>query len=69
MFPVVPMPLEDALSRFLISVSGFMEEFDPNFICNGSDDGGRYDYENQVRERVAEEHAGLVRSPSTHTHM
>lgn len=25
---------------------GFMEDFDPNFICNHSDDQGRYSYEN-----------------------
>ncbi|EDQ84595.1 uncharacterized protein MONBRDRAFT_34638 [Monosiga brevicollis MX1] len=26
---------------------GFMEQYDPNFICNRSDDGGRYDYQSQ----------------------
>lgn len=26
---------------------GFMERFDPDFICNASDDGGRYSYVNQ----------------------
>ncbi|ESO86801.1 hypothetical protein LOTGIDRAFT_128503 [Lottia gigantea] len=26
---------------------GFMDRYDPNFICNGSDDGGRYSYKNQ----------------------
>lgn len=26
---------------------GFMERFDPDFICNGSDDGGRYTYAKQ----------------------
>ncbi|BFZ06262.1 hypothetical protein BsWGS_09301 [Bradybaena similaris] len=26
---------------------GFMEKFDPDFICNGSDDGGRYTYRKQ----------------------
>lgn len=26
---------------------GFMERFDPDFICNASDDGGRYTYANQ----------------------
>ncbi|KAI1288435.1 Protein adenylyltransferase SelO, mitochondrial [Halotydeus destructor] len=26
---------------------GFMEKFDPSFICNTSDDGGRYSYKNQ----------------------
>lgn len=26
---------------------GFMERFNPGFICNASDDGGRYSYENQ----------------------
>ncbi|CAG5131157.1 unnamed protein product [Candidula unifasciata] len=26
---------------------GFMDKFDPDFICNGSDDGGRYTYQKQ----------------------
>ncbi|XP_076090895.1 protein adenylyltransferase SelO, mitochondrial-like [Mytilus galloprovincialis] len=26
---------------------GFMDKFDPNYICNGSDDSGRYSYKNQ----------------------
>nr|XP_039251485.1 protein adenylyltransferase SelO-1, mitochondrial-like [Styela clava] len=26
---------------------GFMERYDPNYVCNGSDDGGRYSYKNQ----------------------
>eukprot|EP01100_Stratorugosa_tubuloviscum_P011146 TRINITY_DN4912_c0_g1_i1.p1 TRINITY_DN4912_c0_g1~~TRINITY_DN4912_c0_g1_i1.p1 ORF type:complete len:626 (+),score=256.73 TRINITY_DN4912_c0_g1_i1:73-1950(+) len=26
---------------------GFMENFDPNYICNGSDNGGRYSYKEQ----------------------
>jgi uncharacterized protein YdiU (UPF0061 family) len=26
---------------------GFMERYDPDFICNASDDGGRYSYVNQ----------------------
>ena len=26
---------------------GFMDKYDPNFICNASDDGGRYRYNNQ----------------------
>ncbi|KAK7093051.1 hypothetical protein V1264_008706 [Littorina saxatilis] len=26
---------------------GFMDKYDPKFICNGSDDGGRYTYESQ----------------------
>ncbi|CAF1394016.1 unnamed protein product, partial [Didymodactylos carnosus] len=26
---------------------GFMDRFDPNFICNGSDDNGRYSYKQQ----------------------
>jgi len=26
---------------------GFLDFYDPNFICNGSDDGGRYSYKNQ----------------------
>lgn len=26
---------------------GFLDRFDRNFICNSSDDGGRYSYENQ----------------------
>ncbi|KAL5514995.1 hypothetical protein EMCRGX_G000100 [Ephydatia muelleri] len=26
---------------------GFMDRYDPNHICNGSDDGGRYSYTNQ----------------------
>lgn len=26
---------------------GFMDRYDPNFICNGSDDSGRYSYKQQ----------------------
>ena len=26
---------------------GFMDRYDPDFICNASDDGGRYTYKNQ----------------------
>jgi uncharacterized protein YdiU (UPF0061 family) len=26
---------------------GFLDFYDPDFICNGSDDGGRYSYKNQ----------------------
>lgn len=26
---------------------GFMEKYDPNFVCNGSDDNGRYIFKNQ----------------------
>ncbi|XP_005102618.1 protein adenylyltransferase SelO, mitochondrial [Aplysia californica] len=26
---------------------GFMDRYDPDFICNGSDDGGRYSYQKQ----------------------
>lgn len=39
---------------------GFMERYDPGYICNGSDDGGRYSYKNQSKmcrwnlERLAE---------------
>jgi uncharacterized protein YdiU (UPF0061 family) len=29
-------------------ISGFMERFDPRYICNGSDNNGRYTYEAQV---------------------
>lgn len=27
---------------------GFLDDYDPNFICNGSDNGGRYSFINQV---------------------
>ncbi len=26
---------------------GFLDRYDPDHICNGSDDGGRYDYKGQ----------------------
>ena len=26
---------------------GFLDRYDPDFICNGSDDSGRYDYKSQ----------------------
>ena len=26
---------------------GFLDKYDPNHICNGSDTGGRYSYKNQ----------------------
>jgi len=32
---------------------GWMDRFDPEFICNNSDDQGRYSYENQVRGQWA----------------
>lgn len=37
---------------------GFMDFFDPKFVPNGSDSGGRYSYDRQPE--VREENRGLV---------
>jgi len=43
----------DNMSIFGVTIDygpfGYMERFDPDFICNSSDDQGRYAYKKQVR--------------------
>ena len=42
------LPKTHTLCDHMLLISGFMEAYDPQHLCNGSDSNGRYTYANQV---------------------